>query len=286
MRVAILPEHLFNRPEIGVDEIAVMAALSLHADRSGSCFPSQALLARILGKSRPWVCAVIGKLVELGLLVKQHRYRHDGGERSCLYKLVIAQTNAEPDSPSGSSPESSAYPGTDRDCLDSDTACHAADSVKNPKDQRKETPPVHAREENDNCVLQSFIQQKTDFKESDGICSGGTPNAVGNNSNLPIVPPLNWQPTDADLIYALERFPDADLTEHTEKFINKSRAKGYRYHDLSAAWRSWLAEDESARLSGVNRFTGSRSKHSAAQAKFGVWASVARQASQEVRHAA
>jgi hypothetical protein len=286
MRVAILPEHLFNHPEIGVDEIAVMAALSLHADRSGSCFPSQALLARILGKSRPWVCAVIGKLVELGLLEKQHRYRHDGGERSCLYKLVIAQTKVEPDSPTECTPESSAYPSTDRDCLDSDTACHAADSIKNPKDQRDETPPACAHEEADDRIIQSVVHLPNHCAPVDDPNPDDSNKAFRNAISIPSIPSKDWQPTDEDLIYALERFPSADLTEHTEKFVTKSRAKGYRYHDLSAAWRTWLVEDESARASGMNRFTGSRAKHSAAQMKFNVWASVAHQASQEVRRAA
>lgn len=287
MRIAILPEYLFTHSEVGVDEIAVLAALSLHANRAGSCFPSQGLLAKLLGKSRPWICAVIGKLVDLGLVEKEHRYRHDGGERSCLYKLVMAPSSTtESTSSNENAPESSAYPSTDRDCLDSDTACHAADSIKIPKDQ-KETPPPRASEENDSYATPSVIQQNSAFKESDAVCFGGKADAKWNNSILSIVPPLDWMPTDADLIYAIERFPNADLTEHTERFVNKSRAKNYRYHDLSSAWRAWLSEDESARASGVNRFTGNKGNRStAAQTRFDIWASVAHRATLEVRHAA
>ena len=87
-RVAVIYADWISHPDTGVDEIAVLTVLALHADREGVCWPSQALLARLLNRSRPWVNKVVTRLCALGLLRKTRRHRDDGGNRSCLYQLV------------------------------------------------------------------------------------------------------------------------------------------------------------------------------------------------------
>ncbi len=111
MRIAILQESGLTPSEVGVNETAVLAILALHAGRDGTCWPSRGPIARPLGKSRPWVVATIGRLVDIGILAKTHRTRQDGGERSCVYRLVGCDAGACP-SPDA---ESSVRPTIDRD---------------------------------------------------------------------------------------------------------------------------------------------------------------------------
>jgi hypothetical protein len=58
----------------------------------------------------------------------------------------------------------------------------------------------------------------------------------------PILPPPDWMPTPEDTAWALSRHPQLDVLSFTENFILSCRARGYRYADLSAAWRRWLLE--------------------------------------------
>jgi hypothetical protein len=105
-----------------------------------------------------------------------------------------------------------------------------------------------------------------------------SPSILINSSVLAKVPDADWQPSDADLIWALDRYPDTDLTTITERFLNRCRAKGYRYLDIGAAWRSWLIDDAGKEKLSKPYFDG-RSRHnrpsSAAQDRFKAWGSVA-----------
>ncbi|MEI8395241.1 MAG: helix-turn-helix domain-containing protein [Rhodospirillaceae bacterium] len=52
--------------------LAVLVTLKRHADfASGEAFPSQATIARKLGRSRPWVNRVIAELAEQLLVVNR-----------------------------------------------------------------------------------------------------------------------------------------------------------------------------------------------------------------------
>src|SRR3712207_4564396 len=86
-RYGIVRADWIDHPEVGDDEIAVLAILALHADAEGVCWPSQQTIANRLGRSRPWVIAVINRLVELGLVERTRRRHESGGLRSCLYRL-------------------------------------------------------------------------------------------------------------------------------------------------------------------------------------------------------
>ena len=235
-RLAVMPEDWFMNPDVGADEIAVLATLALHA-RDGSCFPSQGLLARLLNRSRPWVNKTITRLVELGLITRTHRQRDDGGERACLYRLA-APLEKVPSS------------GGDAAGSEKNTPSHAVDSIKTESEIYNRTPPARA----------------TDTK-----CFDQMP---------PVDIPETWQPTDQDLLWAIERFPAVDLAALTERFVLRCRAKGYRYRDLSAAWRSWLADDlRTPKPSRPDRLHP-------AETRFAAWATVATRANRGTAGAA
>ncbi|MEI7607843.1 MAG: helix-turn-helix domain-containing protein [Rhodospirillaceae bacterium] len=248
-RIAVLPEVWLMHPETSADEIAVLCVLALHAGKDGTCFPSQGLLASILGRSRPWVCKVIGRLVELGLVERTHRQRNDGGDRTCLYRLAQPlQSKAKSSVPADDTPVSA-----------ENTGSHVGDSVKTIKENNKETHTTDAHGVSQPLGLISMAQPQT--------------------------PAEDFQPTDSDLIWAIERFPQADLHAHTERFVHRCRAKGYRFRSLSDAWRSWLADDQTK-----PRVVMSKGRDgAAAQAKFEAWAGVASRATAPrggLRHAA
>ena len=233
-RVAVLHESWLTHSDVGADEIAVLAVLALHSNKSGSCWPTQGLLGRLLGRSRPWVNKVIGKLVELGIVVRTHRTRDDGGDRACLYTLVtpIKESQAQ-----------------DSFVSEADTRSHRYDSVKELPEQTRETHA--ARPAPDINVVQLDLQ----------------------------MPKPDWQPSDVDLTWAMNRHPDVDLSASIERFVLRCTAKGYRYRDLGAAWRSWLADDSKAggRFGAAKPSSGG-GRGSAAQAKFDAWAGVAARA--------
>ena len=225
-RVAIIKEEWVRHSDVGPDELAVLCVLALHANKDGVCWPTQGLLAELLGRSRPWVNKVIGRLVEIGLVQKTHRTRDDGGDRACLYRLVD-------------------------DTVDSsgDTGSHAYDSVTTKPESKQDSPRADTP-----------IVVELDLK----------------------TPDERWQPSDSDLCWAIDRFPTADLQANVDRFVSRCRAKGYRYRDLGAAWRSWLADDE--RQSSPVRPNG---KHQGpAHARFAAWAGVAAKHYRGYRHAA
>ena len=217
-RVAVMFADWIGHPDTGVDEIAVLAVLALHADRHGVCWPSQALLARLLNRSRPWVNKVINQLCDLGLLVKTHRSRDDGGNRSCLYRLVHpAFTAGQHAAPLCDVAASAPCPAGDSPRPGSDSPCPEPDNRKNPNELKPDSPPTAG--------AASLARIEPSLQ------------------NTPALLPADWQPGDDDLIWAIERFPATDLARHTERFVARCRAKGYLYRDPGAAWRAWLIDD-------------------------------------------
>ena len=256
-RLAILHSSWLEHPEVGADEIAVLAVLALHADRQGSCFPSQGLLAQLLGRSRPWVCKVISRLCELGILQKTNQTRaHDGGNRACLYKLIAPQTETTSltlDSKQSHQPDKASSP--------ENRGCHEHDNITRIIKQTVETPPVRDR-----------LDLKSASQDSDSPVLTAT------------IPAEDWQPTDESLIWALDRYPDCDLQAARDRYVNKCRAKGYKYICHDSAWRSWLADDV-VRTSGQS-FIPTRGRVPASYTRFAAWSSVATIAQGECRHAA
>jgi hypothetical protein len=88
-RFTLIPVSWLEHPEVGPDEIAVLVVLAHHANPAGQCWPSQARVGSMLGRSRSWVSDVIARLVLLGLIERRRRRSASGGETSCLYTLLI-----------------------------------------------------------------------------------------------------------------------------------------------------------------------------------------------------
>ena len=62
----------------------------------------------------------------------------------------------------------------------------------------------------------------------------------------PISPNDDWAPSAEDRQWAQARHGSVDIDSHVESFRLRCKAHGYRYRDLSAAWRSWLNQDAAA----------------------------------------
>ncbi|MEI8394810.1 MAG: helix-turn-helix domain-containing protein [Rhodospirillaceae bacterium] len=238
-RFAILHSGWIEHAEVGADEVAVLAVLALHVDRHGRCFPTQGLLARLLGRSRPWINKVIGRLVEIGLIERTHRQRDDGGDRACLYRL-IAPAEAQKIYDRQTSV-------TDTVSSKCDTGSHTADSITPESEHKEEIHHANASIDSKSTVVVQFQSSE--------------------------IPAEDWQPTDRDLCWAMERYPDLDLQVATDRFVTRCRAKGYKYRDLGSAWRSWLTDDAGKANARPDRTP--RGKASPSYSRYAAWAGVA-----------
>ena len=87
-RFGRVPARWLEDPGVGVEELAVLTALAVHADRDGVCVVRQRTLAGLLRRSREWVCRVLARLCEPGGFVeKEHRADRDGWNLACRYRL-------------------------------------------------------------------------------------------------------------------------------------------------------------------------------------------------------
>lgn len=92
--------------------------------------------------------------------------------------------------------------------------------------------------------------------------------------------PADWMPTADDLAWAGSRFGTVDLGRHVEGFVLRCQAHGYRYRDVSAAWRAWLAQDAAAgkapaRSTAMFAGAAGQGRQSAAEQRVDAWMAVA-----------
>lgn len=249
-----IPAHWLDHPEIDADAVAVLAALSTFADRSGRCWPSQTTLAGKLKRSRSWVSKVIARLATTGVLEVRDRWSENGGRLSSVYVLVTG-------------PESPAEPRPDAE--------DSAVVIRNAPVTATDTPRSPGRQEHRN------PEQTLDSRSKRAEATrDGTP----YDSRLTEVPE-GWTPAAADLAWAGANFATVDPHRHAEGFVLRCRAHGYRYRDVGAAWRSWLMEDVAAGKAAprivatpapLPAAAGFRpARQAAAEERFGAWASVA-----------
>lgn len=202
-----IPARWLDHPDIDADAIAVLAALSTFADRSGRCWPSQSTLAGKLKRSRSWVSKIVTRLAAIGVLEVKDRWSENGGRQSSVYTLVMdspavsgaAMNAAAKDRSVGNSPVPVAG-----------TPCSAGrQEHRNPE----QIPHSHARHASE-------------------VDAGKVDEA--------------WTPDAADIAWAKATFDGIDPLRHAEGFVLRCRAHGYRYRDVGAAWRAWLIQDVAA----------------------------------------
>jgi DNA-binding Lrp family transcriptional regulator len=198
---------------IDADRFCLLAAMATYADDEGLCDPSQATLARRLKRSRPWVNRVVARLADEGFLEKTVRARRNGGTTSCLYRLRLAP------------PSSGVAPVTER-VAESDSPSHRRDTSQPEAKQIQDSRPAARRA----------------GRAHEGGEAGAPP---GTKAELEArrEPDRDWLPCEEAVAEALRLCPDADLDEHTARFVSRCRAKGYRYARLDDAWLDWLLAD-------------------------------------------
>lgn len=226
-RFGLLPAAWVMRDDLGLDEIGVLACLSIYADRDGWCFPKQATLAQHLKRSRPWVIKVLNRLVEHGLIERFHQFSATGAQLPCRYRLLRNHANA------------TACHDNDTPLSFPDRGCHPVDTKQN-QIQQEDSLSADAIEDTAAHVRpagHTFPQQG----------KSNLPPPHRTESQPPPLPKTlvdqNWQPSPDDLFWATKNYPKIALPLFTAKFINVCHAKDYRYVNHSCAWRAWLAEE-------------------------------------------
>ncbi|WP_376967071.1 helix-turn-helix domain-containing protein [Azospirillum sp. A26] len=248
-----IPAWWLDHPDLDADGFAILAALATFADEHGVCWPSQSTLAAKLKRSRPTINRILQRLDDIGLVRIEHRRGRDGSRLSCLYRLRIEQ--------------------------DGDRAAGAA--------PRPAAGDVHARDRDDSVVNVPCppASQKHLHSEQipDSLATGGRGQGRERMSDVP----PDWMPSADDLAWASSRFGTVDLGRHVEGFVLRCQAHGYRYRDISAAWRAWLIQDAAAGKAPAVKSAAAgaslspsaspptRSRESAAEQRVTAWMTVA-----------
>ncbi|MCW2239539.1 helix-turn-helix domain-containing protein [Azospirillum canadense] len=238
-----IPSWWLEHPDLDADGFAVLAALATFADETGLCWPSQSTLAAKLKRSRPTINRILQGLSNIGLVSIEHRRGRDGARLSCLYRLRFV--------PEGEGEEPAATASGLRRAADRDDS--ATNAPCPPPSQKQ----VHPKQ---------------------------IPDSLASCAQAPVrTVPVDWMPTADDMAWARVRHTDIDLSRHVEAFVLRCQAHGYRYRDVSAAWRAWLAQDVAAGKAPVLRNTSAtdtpagqprRARDSAAQ-RVDAWAATA-----------
>jgi hypothetical protein len=233
-RYGIVHASWAMHPELGADEIAVLAILSTYADRRGWCGVGQQTLANRLLRSRSWVNRVIQRLAALKIVSIEHLRGERGRIAGCRYQLAghgdICQSRT---------PETK-MAAEDMGANTGDASGdHVADRVAG---AHTDSPLNHS----------DTLSAQTRESGSE----------EGGRIRQPV--PADWTPTVADIAYAAEKRPDlrAGLLTITEKFIASSRARDQRHADISAAWRLWVLRERTT-ASHEHHATKHRPIHSA-----------------------
>ncbi|WP_247896817.1 hypothetical protein [Azospirillum argentinense] len=130
-------------------------------------------------------------------------------------------------------------------------------------------------------------QEQSDSNKPDSFAGREREDVSGERvedypTRKPQAVPADWMPSAADLAWARAKHTGIALDRHVEGFVLRCQAHGYRYRDISAAWRSWLLQDvqthkaplvaETPTVSGISRMAD---KAAAARQQVDIWASVA-----------
>lgn len=211
-----IPAWWLDHPDLDADGFAVLAALATFADEQGICWPSQSTLAAKLKRSRPTINRILQRLDDIGLVRIEHRRGRDGSRLSCLYRLHLEQ--------------------------DGGTGAVRPISI-----ERVSTEPVSTEDVSEGNRDDSVVNAPCPPASHKHLHSEQNPDslATGGRGQAHEVP-ADWMPNADDLAWAGSRFGAVDLGRHVEGFVLRCQAHGYRYRDISAAWRAWLVQDTAA----------------------------------------
>jgi hypothetical protein len=213
----IVAASVMRRPGLSVAAKATYSTIATYADKHGWIWVRQSTLAADLERSRPWVLAALAELESAGLLQHERRFV-EGRQRASRYRLLdgitrFAAANDQPDLDVDQDLTGPAEQVSDV----GDSGVSRLDTNHN-EDSSISLSAAGAREPDRN----------RDFPDKEEEPTGTVP--------------ADWVPTAADVTWAKGKHPRLDVLAFTEAFVLSCRAKSYRYHDPSAAWRRWLIE--------------------------------------------
>jgi hypothetical protein len=217
LRWGLVSAAWMDNPEVGADEIAVLAVLSTYVGRDGTCWHSQSTLAGRLKRSRPWVISVLNELERLGLVRRERRHAKGGAMRSCLYEIV-----GHGDTLAAMRPDTGDTVPAPALAPDKVEVCQPADTGVKPADREH---------------LKSINTRLSQRGRQEPVKAAGRHLRCGFPKTLP---PLDWKPSAADLAFAAEHVPHLDPLRFAARYVSCCHAHGYRYHNHSAAYRTWL----------------------------------------------
>lgn len=88
-RFSVIPAAAVLDTRLTLRELSVLAAIGLHTDRDGWCYPSSERLGDLLGVSGAMVRRSIAALTQAGYLQVRKRYAKDGGQTSNLMRVLF-----------------------------------------------------------------------------------------------------------------------------------------------------------------------------------------------------
>lgn len=203
-----LYRHWIGVSGVGAAEIAVLSGLYARADADGVCADLvQDELAVELGRSRPWLSAVLAKLQAPEVALVEARRKR--GFRGMVYALAQAT---------------------------------AADSHGQPTDARSQ--PADGLLESGNPLGPN--SKTSSSRRAGGTDGRGTEGwRTDRPATEPLAE--DWQPTADDLAWAAQTRPDVDPATVSRKFVawcRKANARnGYSPADPSTAWRRWVSRE-------------------------------------------
>lgn len=205
-RFAPVPEALLFDPTITPMAVRVYAVLARHGMTPESCYPSHALIAERCGCSPRSVQRPLRELEEAGWITRVPRFDERGDRRSdgFIVRVEPALSDAPPASENAHPP-----------------ASQSADPPRSGT-RRKES---HENESHEGTI--NPAPRSTD--------------PVGKSRKKPSTPVPDLFPVTPELReWARTHAPSIDVDLETANWLDHHRAKGSRFSDWTAAWRTWM----------------------------------------------
>lgn len=274
---------VMRNPAISPAAKAVYSALTTYADRDGHACVSHDRLASELGRSRSWVCGAFGELATAGVIEINHRFAF-GRQLPSTYRIRDGQTRkASRSSSSGGRTggretvgepgggESAGETGPEPDGQEPSGGGVSGGDIGACPESNAGVSPADTIQDGVSYLSLSFGRERANFFDKlmghgrdAGEGHAPTPESqngpTDNLTDRPAKPapsetgavPADWRPTPDDIAWAQARIAGLDAARFTECFVLSCRAKGYRYTDISSAWRRWLNEPK-GRLPMLNQ---------------------------------